>query len=547
MIDPQQEPNQQQNPDRTEIALAHEALERGKPKRIRKLLRGMHPAKVAGLLESLEPVQRAALWQHVDENAEQRVLAHLSENMRSSITQDVETMGEAPEESEDGAPARTQLARLRDALERGKLKRARNMLQRVHPAKAAGLLESLPPDERATAWDMVQNVAAGKILVHLHDEVRGKLALEMDPEDLASTARSLKLDDLVDLIQDLPPAAGQQLLQAMDLSERKQLEKMLDYPEDSAGGLMNTDQISVRANTRLDTVLRYLRVLDDLPDQTDKVMVVDRKNQYLGQLPIRKLLTSSPDLRVRDVMDASSVPIAVTLPSQAVVRMFEDLDLTSAPVVDPAGRLVGRITVDDVVDTIREQSERALLNTAGLDEEADMFAPILTSARRRAVWLGVNLVTAFMAAWVIGLFEGTLEKVVALAVLMPIVASMGGIAGSQTLTLVIRGLALGQLERDNAQILLWKEFGIAALNGIIWAAVVASLAIVWFGDWQIGGIIAAAILLNLLCAAVAGVIIPLVLRRFGIDPALAGGVILTTVTDVVGFAAFLGLATLILI
>ena len=275
-------------------------------------------------------------------------------------------------------------------------------------------------------------------------------------------------------------------------------------------------------------------------------MVVDRKNLYKGQLLLRKLLTSSTDLRVKDVMDSNSLPFAVETPSQEVVRKFEDLDLTSAPVVDGNGRLVGRITVDDVVDEIREESERTLMNAAGLDEEADMFAPVITSARRRAVWLGINLVTAFMAAWVIGLFEGTLEKVVALAVLMPIVASMGGIAGSQTLTLVIRGLALGQLESGNAKVLLWKEFGIAALNGILWAAVVAALAIAWFGSWEIGGIIAAAILLNLLCAAIAGVTIPLVLKRAGIDPALAGGVILTTVTDVVGFAAFLGLATLVL-
>jgi magnesium transporter len=233
--------------------------------------------------------------------------------------------------------------------------------------------------------------------------------------------------------------------------------------------------------------------------------------------------------------------------SREVVRRFEDLDLISSPVVDADGRLLGRITVDDVVDVIREESERLLMHTAGLDEEGDMFAPVLTSTRRRALWLGINLVTAFMAAWVIGLFEGTLEKVVALAVLMPIVASMGGIAGSQTLTLVIRGLALGHLQRSNAPVLLWKEFGIGSLNGLIWALVVAALAILWFESWQIGGIIAAAILLNMLCAALAGVAIPLVLRELDIDPALAGGVILTTVTDVVGFFAFLGLATLVLL
>jgi magnesium transporter len=246
-------------------------------------------------------------------------------------------------------------------------------------------------------------------------------------------------------------------------------------------------------------------------------------------------------------MDHAFEPIPADMQSREVVRRFEDLDLISSPVVDTDGRLLGRITVDDVMDVIREESERSLMHAAGLDKEVDMFAPVLTSTRRRALWLGINLVTAFMAAWVIGLFEGTLEKVVALAVLMPIVASMGGIAGSQTLTLVIRGLALGHLQRSNAPVLLWKEFGIGTLNGLIWALVVAALAILWFESWQIGGIIATAILLNMLCAALAGVAIPLVLRELDIDPALAGGVILTTVTDVVGFFAFLGLATLVLL
>ena len=533
-----------QPPVRTEIERVHRALEKGKCKRIRKLLRGMHPAKVASLLESLEPERRNALWQQVDDDAEQKVLAHLSTELRLFFSQDREA---AEETLEAATEAHTELARLREALELGKLKRVRRMLQRVHPAKAAGLLESMPPGERSMAWEMVESEEAGRILVHLHEEVRSLLAREMEPEDLSAAARGLKLDDLVDLIQDLPEATGQNLLRAMDLHEREQLESMLTYPEDSAGGLMNTDQIAVRADLRLGSVLRYLRLLEDLADNTDLVMVVDRNNQYQGVLRLGRLLTSRPQQRVKEVMDAAFEPIPADLHSREVARRFEDLDLISAPVTDTEGRLLGRITVDDVVDVIREESERSLMHAAGLDEEDDMFAPVLTSTRRRALWLGVNLVTAFMAAWVIGLFEGTLEKVVALAVLMPIVASMGGIAGSQTLTLVIRGLALGHLQRGNAPVLLWKEFGIGALNGLIWALVVAALAIVWFESWQIGGIIAAAILLNLLCAALAGVAIPLVLQKLSIDPALAGGVILTTVTDVVGFFAFLGLATLLLL
>ena len=533
-----------QQPVLTEIEIVRQALEKGKHKRIRKLLRGMHPAKVASLLESLESGQRSTLWQQVDDDAEQKVLAHVSEELRAFFRQDSERAEEtlAPE-----MDTHTALARLRDALQLGKLKRVRRMLQRIHPAKAAGLLESVPPGERSTAWDMVESEEAGRILVHLHEEVRTRLALEMDPEDLSVAARGMKLDDLVDLIQDLPEENGQDLLRAMDLHAREQLESMLTYPEDSAGGLMNTDQIAVREDLHLGSVLRYLRLLNDLADNTDTLMVVDRNNKYQGVLRLRRLLTSRPKQRVKEVMDHAFEPIPADMQSREVVRRFEDLDLISSPVVDADGRLLGRITVDDVMDVIRDESERSLMHAAGLDEEADMFAPVLTSTRRRALWLGINLVTAFMAAWVIGLFEGTLEKVVALAVLMPIVASMGGIAGSQTLTLVIRGLALGHLQRSNAPVLLWKEFGIGTLNGLIWALVVAALAILWFESWQIGGIIATAILLNMLCAALAGVAIPLVLRELDIDPALAGGVILTTVTDVVGFFAFLGLATLVLL
>jgi len=499
---------------------------------------------VASLLESLDFEQRMAVWQQVDDEAEQAVLAHLSEELRCILTPDAETTEGPP--APEAAP-KTQLARLRDALERGKLKRVGRMLRQTHPAKVAGLLESLPPGERSTAWEMVESERAGGILVHLHDEVRTLLAQEMDPEDLVTAARGLDLNDLVDLIQDLPEETGRGLLRAMDLREREQIESMLSYPEDSAGGLMNTDQISVRSGLRVSSVLRYLRLLEDLPDHTDKLMVIDRQNRYQGVLSVRRLLTSRPEQKVKEVMDEAFPSIGAETPSLEVARRFEDLDLMSAPVVDEEGRLIGRITVDDVVDVIREESERSLMNMAGLDEEDDMFAPVFTSTRRRAVWLGINLVTAFLAAWVIGLFEGTLEKVVALAVLMPIVASMGGIAGSQTLTLVIRGLALGHVEQGNAPLLLWKELGIGALNGMIWALVVAALVIVWFGSWKIGGIIAAAILLNLLCAALAGVAVPLALNRMGIDPALAGSVILTTVTDVVGFFAFLGLATLLLL
>lgn len=531
---------------RTELDAIIEALHRDKRKRVRKLLRGMHPGKVASLLEALDGAERLVLWQHIDDDREEQVLKHLTPLLGAQLRREPDT-SDLTDEDEEGEGATTQIARVRDALEAGKFKRVGKAFRQMHPAKAAGLLEALPPAERTTVWEMLDAERAGKILVHLHDEVRARLALEMDEDELVAAARKLDLDDLVDLIQALPSDSGRQLLQAMDVRKRQQLLSMLSYPEDSAGGLMNTDHISVRADVRVGSVLRYLRLLEDLPDHTDKVMVVDRKNRYQGVLRLSRLVTSAPELAVSEVMDSDFQPLDVMLPSHDVARRFEDLDILSAAVVDEDGLLLGRITVDDVMDLIREDSERTMMNMAGLDDEADMFAPVLTSSRRRAVWLGINLVTAFLAAWVIGLFQGTLEQLVALAVLMPIVASMGGIAGSQTLTLVVRGMALGQVEGGNARLLLGKEIGIACLNGVLWALVVAALAVAWFGSWQLGAVIAAAILLNLLCAAISGLLIPLLLRRVGVDPALAGSVILTTVTDVVGFLAFLGLATLFLL
>ncbi|MCB1909142.1 MAG: magnesium transporter [Rhodocyclaceae bacterium] len=533
---------------RTEIAQIIEALANARYKRVRKKLRHMHPAKVASLIEAIHPEQRVALWQQVDASHEARILAHLNAELARVLRSDSREAVAALDESadDDGRAASTQMGDVIDALDRGKLKRVSRIMRDMHPAKVAGLLESLPPRERSAAWSMVETDRAAKVLPYLHDETCATLALDMDHEDLVAAARRLDLDDLVDLIQALPEEHGRGLLQLAGGRHREKIESMLSYAEDSAGGLMNTDQIAVRPEVRLEAVLRYLRVVGTLPVQTDKLMVVDRKGNYRGVLDLSILVTTPSDQRVQDVMNTSLSAIPVDLPADDVARLFQDHDLLSAPVVDDRGRLLGRITVDDVVDLIRENSDRAMMQLAGLDQEADMFAPVMTSSRRRAVWLAINLVTAFVAAWVIGLFQTTLERVVALAVLMPIVASMGGIAGSQTLTLVIRGMALGIVQGSNARALLAKESGIALINGLLWAVVVALLAIAWFGDWQIGAVIGAAILINLLFAALAGLAVPLVLHRFGVDPALAGGVILTTVTDVIGFFAFLGLATVVL-
>jgi len=537
----------------SDITQVIQALTEGRNKRVRKFVSRMHPAKTAALLEMLDAEQRAALWQQVDPTLEARIQPHLNLLLSTELAGQAgeDTAAEQAEQAEQRRNPRgaevNHLDAVRKALRAGRLKRVAKTLRRMHPAKVAGLLEALPPGERSDVWSMVDTERAGKVLTYLHDEIRKALASELDLEDLVASAQHLELDDLVDLIQSLPEELGSRLMQATSGARREQLESMLSYPEDSAGGLMNADAIEVRADVKIGTVLRYLRLLDSLPPQTDMLMVVDRQGNYQGNLRLGALVTAEPMRRVADVMQTDISGILVDTDGAEVARMFQDLDLLSAPVVDGNNRLIGRITVDDVVDLIRENSDRTMMQMAGLDDKADMFAPVLVSSRRRAVWLGINLVTAFLAAWVIGRFEATLEQMVALAVLMPIVASMGGIAGSQTLTLVIRGLALGQVQKGNIRVLFNREVGVSIINGILWAIVIALLVVAWFGSWGLGAVLGTAILINLLCAALAGLAIPLMLDRLGIDPALAGSVILTTVTDVVGFFAFLGLATVLLL
>ena len=440
----------------------------------------------------------------------------------------------------------TQRQRLTQLLRSGRLQPIRRMLNALHPAEIAHLLESLPPTERRLIWSMVEPEVRGDVLVLLGQAVMEDLTDEMAVDELVTAAEHMDTDDLADLLQDLPDRVTQQILRAMDQQDRERLESVLAYGEDTAGGLMNTDTVTVRADVTLEVVFRYLRLRGELPPHTDSLFVVNRYEKLLGRLPLTTLVTSDADRMVAEVMPDEVVSINVNTPAAEVAQLFEIHDLISAPVVDDDGKLLGRITVDDVVDVIRDEAEHNLLSHAGLSEEDDVFAPVWKSTRRRALWLGINLLTALLAAWVIGNFQATLEKVVALAVLMPIVASMGGIAGTQTLTLMIRGLALDQIGSQNTSWLLFKEISVGLLNGLIWAGVVAGITILWFGNWQIGGIIAAAMVINLVCAALAGVIIPVIMDRLHIDPALAGGVVLTTVTDVVGFLTFLGLATLLL-
>ncbi len=439
------------------------------------------------------------------------------------------------------------LSALRDALDSGTLRQAHRMVNSLHPAEIALLLESLPPAQREVVWEFVDPELEGSVLVELNDGVRQALIEGMEAEELVAAAEGMEVDDLADLVGDLPETVTLQLLRSMDQQDRERLRTVLAWPEDSAGGLMNTDTVSVRADVTLEVVLRYLRMRGELPPRTDSLFVVDRTDRYLGTITLTQLITGDPDVTVGETLDTEAPRIEPQLPAQEVAQLFQDRDLVSAAVVGADGKLLGRITIDDVVDVIREEAEHSVFSMAGLRDEEDLFAGIIPSTQRRLLWLGINLITAFMAAAVVRSFEGTIEKVAALAALMPIVASMGGIAGTQTVTLIIRGLALGQVQWSNARWLLFKEIAVGGLNGAIWAAVVGAVTIVWFETWRIAAIIAAAMLINLLAAAAVGVLVPLALRRMKIDPALSAGVILTTFTDCIGFATLLGLASLFLV
>ncbi len=443
---------------------------------------------------------------------------------------------------------KTNLESLNEALQSGAMQQVRRILNGLHPAEIGRLLESMPPSQRLFVWEMVDEDDRGEVLVQVGDEVQAGLIDNMEEADLLAATEGLDMDDLADLLVNLPDAVTRQALDGMDHQHRQRLEAVLSYDEDSAGGLMNPDTVTVRADVTLDVVLRYLRAKgNEIPSTTDSLFVVNRYDRYLGILPLSLLVTSDPNLTVADVMSTEVEGIPALIHAHDVAKVFQDRDLISAPVLDDQGRLLGRITIDDVVDVIRDQADHSVMSMAGLTEEDDLFAPVLPSARHRAIWLGVNLLTAFIAAWVIGLFKGSVEQIVALAVLLPIVPSMGGIAGSQTLTLVIRGLALGHVDRSNARLLMLKEAGVGLFNGIAWSLVVGIVAGLWFSDTRLGTIIGVAMIINLLIAALAGVLIPLLLRRINIDPALAGGVILTTITDVIGLFAFLGLATILLL
>ena len=436
--------------------------------------------------------------------------------------------------------------RLAELLERGAGGHLREALNELHPADVADWFESLRARDRDRAWSCIDPARRHDVLAEIEDAVRAGRLLTMRPEELASLAAHLDEDDVVDILQELPEEVMEDVLEIMEAQDRERLSRALAYPEDSAGGLMNRDAISGRADVTVEVVQRYLRRLGDIPPATNRLMVVDRDGRLRGTIRLADLLTRDTDDPVEAFLLGDVAPLSADLPVNEVSKLFERRDYISAPVVDADGRLLGRITVDDVVDVIRDEEERSFMQMAGLDEEDDLFGSIGTAARRRLIWLGTNLATALVAAWVISRFDETIEQVVALAILMPVVASMGGIAGTQTLTIAIRGIALGQLGFHNARALVGKELTVGAINGLVWAAVVAAIAALWFRDPWLGAVVAAALLLNTLVAALAGASLPLLLRRISVDPALAGGVVLTTITDVVGFAAILGLGALAL-
>ena len=438
------------------------------------------------------------------------------------------------------------LAKLGTTIDSVTLNQVRHTLNNLSPPDVAHQLETAPPKFRHILWELVDPEISGEVLQELSDEIQLEFLNKMDGAEVASLTEGLDVDDIVDILQQLPDRVIPEVLQAMSVQDRLRVESVLTYDENTAGGLMDTEVITVRPDITVDVVLRYLRRFEEIPDTTDNLFVVSRRDVFLGNLPLGRLLTSSPTTTVREVMNTEVQAIHVNLISSDVAQLFQRQDLVSAPVVDDQNQLLGRITIDDVVDVIVEDADHSLLAMAGLSDTEDTFSSINRTAPRRALWLGVNLLTAILASSAISLFEETLDKVVALAILMPIVASMGGVAGSQTLTVVIRGMALGQVERGNLSWLLSKEFTVGAINGLLYALVVGAVVSLWFGDITMAVVIGLAMAINLMAAAVSGTLLPVMLRSMNIDPALAGSVILTTVTDIVGFVSFLGLAVVFL-
>lgn len=438
------------------------------------------------------------------------------------------------------------LHQVNEALDSGMFVYVRKLLQDMSAYDLALILESSTTRSRPVLWQLIDIEHHGEILEELNEEVRKGILQSMRPEKLAAVAEGMDVDDIAEVLRTLPDAVYREVLNSMDSQDRSRVETALSYEEDTAGGIMNTDTITLRPEVSVDVVLRYLRLKGQLPEATDSFYVVDRDNIFIGAVSLATIITAQPNIIISNLIDAEVEAVQAHLDEQEVAQLFERHDWVSAPVVDQSGHLLGRITIDDVIDIIRENAEHSMMSMAGLDDEADTFAPVIQSTKQRSLWLGVNLVTALLAVAVTSMFEGIFQQLAILAVLNSLVPSMGGVAGNQTLTLVIRGMALGHVGDSNARALLNKEVAIGFLNGIIWALLIATFVAIWKQDLMLGSVIAIAMLMNMTAAGLAGVSIPLMLKRLNIDPALAGSVIITTVTDVVGIFAFLGTATLLL-
>ncbi len=436
---------------------------------------------------------------------------------------------------------------LNTALNSGMFVHVRNMLESMAASDIALFLHSSPPKARTVIWQLIDSSIQGEVLEELSDEVRNPILKNMSPEKVAEAAGNLDDDDFADVLRGMPDAVFKKVLKSMDKQDQARAKRVMAYEEETAGALMNTDTITVRPDVSVDVILRYLRLKESLPETTDYLYVVDKQDRFIGEVSLAALLTSTTSKLISEVMETDFEVIPATMHDSEVASLFERYNWISAPVIDENGLLLGRITIDDVVDVIREDAEHSMMSMAGLDDEEDTFAPAIKSTRRRSVWLGVNLFTALLAAFVSSLFESTLDQLAILAILNTIVPSMGGVAGSQTLTLVIRGMAVGHVTQANSKWLLGKELAIGFFNGLIWAILIAGVVALWKQDLMLGAVIAFAMMMNLIAAGLAGVVIPLMLKKMNIDPALAGSVILTTVTDIVGIFAFLGTATWLLI
>lgn len=422
-----------------------------------------------------------------------------------------------------------------------------NLLEKLHPADVAHILEAMPLEERLVIWELVKAERDGEILLEVSDAVRETLIATMDSGEMLAATGQLDADEIADLAPDLPRYVIDDVFQSLPMEEREQLRAAMSYPEDAVGALMDFDVVTIREDVTLEVVLRYLRRLDELPDHTDQLFVVDRNEHIKGVLPVNRLLVSDPDVKVGSVMTTEMVKLHPDDNAHQAAQAFERYDLVSASVVNAQDKLVGRVTVNAVMDFIREQSESEALNLAGLREEEDLFAPVWKSLKNRWTWLAINLITAFIASRVIGIFEGSIEKLVALAALMPIIAGIGGNSGNQTITMIVRALALGQINASNARKLFGKEIGVSAVNGLVWGSVVGLFAFLIYRSIPLSLVMTLAMMLNLLLAAILGVLIPLTLHKLGRDPAAGSSVLITAVTDSGGFFIFLGLATIFLV